>query len=64
MLRRAPGREIGGFTAEPLFSDERLQRALEVIPVVATLTPAPAVDRPGFAGEGGKFGGGGATERF
>lgn len=64
MLRRAPGREIGGFTAEPPFSDERRQRAFEVIPVVATLTPAPTVDRPGFAGEGGRFGGGGASERF
>jgi len=64
MLRRAPGREIGGFTAEPLFSDERRQRTLEVIPVVAALTPAAPVDRPGFAGEGGRFGGGGATERF
>jgi hypothetical protein len=64
MLRRAPEREIGGFTAEPLFSDERRQRSLEVIPVVAALAPAASGDRPGFAGEGGRFGGGGATEKF
>jgi hypothetical protein len=63
-LRRARDREIAGFTAEPLFSDERRQHALQIVPVVAAFTPAAAADRPGFAGEGGKFGGGGATEKF
>jgi hypothetical protein len=63
-LRRAREREIAGFTAEPLFSDERRQHALQIVPVVAAFTPAAATDRPGFAGEGGKFGGGGATEKF
>jgi len=63
-LRRAPAHELAGFTAEPLFSDERRQHALQVVPVVAAFTPAAAADRPGFAGEGGKFGGGGATEKF
>jgi hypothetical protein len=65
-LRRAPGREIAGFTAEPLFSDERRQHALQLATAVGTLTPAPLAPGrdPGFAGEGGRFGGGGAQEKF
>ena len=58
--------EIAGLTAEPLFSDERRALALQVVPAVATLAPAgpgPAAEEKGLAG-GGKFGGGGATERF
>ena len=66
-LRRAPGGEISGFTANVLFSDERRQRALQIAPVVATFTP-PAPDslteEKGFAGGGGRFGGGGASEKF
>jgi len=62
-LRRAPDREIAGFTAEPLFSDERRQHALQIVPVAAAFTPAAPADPPGFAG-GGKFGGAGATEKF
>ena len=69
-LARAPGGERAGFTAEPLFSDERRQRALEVGGAVAAFSPrvgapsagAPSADR--FAGGGGRFGGGGAEERF
>lgn len=66
-LRRAPDAEIGGFTADPLFSDERRAIALGVVPVVTTLTPAghgPAAPETGVAGGGGAFGGGGATEKF
>jgi hypothetical protein len=65
-LRRAPGGDIAGFTADPLFSDERRQRALQIIPVAAAFTPAPpaSAEEKGFAGEGGRFGGGGATEKF
>jgi len=65
-LRRARDGEIAGFTADPLFSDERRQQVLQIVPVVAALTPearTPAPD-PGFAGEGGRFGGGGAQEKF
>ncbi len=64
-LRRAPRGEIAGLTAGPLFSDERRALALQVVPVVTTLTPAgpaPPAEK-GFAG-GGTFGGGGASERF
>lgn len=65
-LRRARDGEIAGFTAEPLFSDERGQQALQIVPVVTTFAPgarAPSPE-PGFAGEGGRFGGGGAQEKF
>jgi hypothetical protein len=66
-LRRARERQILGFTLDPLFSDPRRQDALQAIPVAATLAPAAAelpADKPGFAGGGGRFGGGGAAERF
>lgn len=65
VLTRAPGHERAGFTAEPLFTDERRQRALEVAGTVATFAPragAPADE--GFTDGGGRFGGGGAQERF
>lgn len=64
-LRRAPGGEIAGLTADPLFADERQQRALQIVPVVAAFTaPATAPEEKGFAGGGGRFGGGGAGEKF
>ena len=65
-LRRAREGEIAGFTAEPLFSDERRQHALQVLPVVGAFTPAaarPTAAQNDFTG-GGKFGGGGASENF
>ena len=37
-LRRARG-ESAGFTADPLFSDERRQQILQTVPVVAAFTP-------------------------
>jgi uncharacterized membrane protein YgcG len=66
-LRRAPGGDIAGFTADPLFSDERRQHALQIVPVVAAFTsaaPGPAAQEEDFTGGGGKFGGGGAGEKF
>ena len=65
-LRRAPAGEVAGFTADPLFTDERRQQALLVVPAVTAFTP-PAVTPthdPGFTAEGGRFGGGGAQEKF
>ena len=64
-LRLAPGGELAGFTADPLFSDERRLQAMEVVPVVAAFTAAPgqAVEEKGL-GRGGRFGGGGAGEKF
>jgi hypothetical protein len=66
-LRRSPGGERAGFTADALFSDERRQQLLQTVPVVATFTPAASAvtpDEPGFAGRGGTFGGGGASEKL
>ena len=66
-LRRAREGDIAGFTADPLFSDERRQHALQIVPVVAVFTsaaPGPAAEEKDFAGGGGKFGGGGAGEKF
>jgi hypothetical protein len=66
-LRRAPPGDIAGFTADALFSDERRQHALQVVPVVAAFTsaaPGPAAQERDFTGGGGKFGGGGAGEKF
>jgi hypothetical protein len=64
-LRQAPGGETAGFTADPLFSDERRQHALQIVPVVAAFTaaPGPAAADKGI-GAGGRFGGGGADEKF
>jgi hypothetical protein len=65
-LGRAVGGEVRGFTAAPLFSDAQRELALQVVPVVATLSPAgraPADQEKGFAG-GGTFGGAGASEKF
>jgi MFS family permease len=65
MLRRAAGGEIAGFTADPLFADERRQQALQIVPVVAAFTaPAAVPEEKGFAGGGGRFGGAGAEEKF
>ncbi len=64
-LSRGPGRERGGFTCEPLFSDEARARLLQVVPVAATLGPAaPPPQEKGFTPGGGSYGGGGASERF
>jgi hypothetical protein len=66
-LRRSPDGERGGFTADPLFSDERRQQMVQTVPVVAALTPAAHVattEERGFAGRGGAFGGGGASDKF
>lgn len=65
-LRRSPGGERMGFTADALFSDERRQQILQTVPVVAAFTPGPAAAarEEGFAGRGGTFGGGGASDKY
>ena len=67
VLRRGPGRERAGFTADPLFGDERRERALQTLPAIAAFTPAApaaAAEEKAFAGRGGAFGGGGASDKF
>ena len=64
-LDSGPQHERFGFTAEPLFGDPESRGALEVAAGVASFSPgAPPVERPGFEGGGGQFGGGGAPGSF
>jgi hypothetical protein len=65
-LRQAPAGEVAGFTAEPLFSDQGRQHALQVVLAATTLTAPAAAPAPGIggAGKGGQFGGGGAQSDF
>jgi hypothetical protein len=61
-LNSGPGKERGGFTAEPLFEDPERRAPLEMAAVVA-LGPPAAPGRPEeFRGGGGRSGGGGATD--
>jgi hypothetical protein len=64
-LASAPGRVRAGFTDGALYEGTRLS-ALEVAAAVAAFTPearrAPEVE--GFRGEGGEFGGGGASAKL
>jgi hypothetical protein len=65
LLDSGPGHERSGFTAEPLFGDPERRSALEIAASVTNLSPAARpVERPGFEGGGGHFGGGGATGTF
>lgn len=60
-LRRGPGGERHGFTADALFGDAERLQAVELVPVLAAHSPAAKPpDEPGFSGGGGGFGGGGA----
>jgi hypothetical protein len=63
-LAKGTESERHGFTAKPLFADERLG-ALELAPVVVAHAPGPRPPvEPGFQGGGGSFGGGGAGGSF
>lgn len=67
VLDSGPGKERGGFTAEPLFEDPRGRRAAEMVAVVASLAPGARSipeDRGRLEPGGGTFGGGGATGEF
>lgn len=64
-LHSGPEHERHGFTAEPLYADPEGRSALEVAAGVASLTPAARpIEKPGFEGGGGSFGGGGASGKF
>jgi hypothetical protein len=64
-LRRGPGGERRGFTANTLFADETAFRAVEIVPVLAAHAPeAKPPEEPRFAGGGGGFGGGGAGSSY
>jgi hypothetical protein len=65
-LARSPGREAGGFIADPLFEDKDAQQALGAVGALS-LTPearvAPA-EQGKFSGGGGGFGGAGSSGTF
>jgi hypothetical protein len=65
-LTRSPGREAGGFTAEPLFEDRKSQEALGAVGAFS-LTPEARIAQPEpgkFSGGGGGFGGAGSSSTF
>ncbi|MEO8359309.1 MAG: hypothetical protein ABI672_04705 [Vicinamibacteria bacterium] len=65
-LRSGPGGERDGFTADPLFDDENRTVVVRSAISMASFTPAAqAASAPAaFQGEGGSFGGGGASGSF
>jgi MFS family permease len=68
LLHGGADRERGGFTAEPLFDDERKRQIGEAVAAVASLSPEarviPAEKTDGLAPRGGGYGGGGAGGDF
>ena len=58
--------ERAGFTAAPLTEPQEKHRGVEILASVATMTPsAPAAaENSQFHGDGGQFGGGGASGNF
>ena len=58
--------ERAGFTAAPLTESQEKHRGMEILASVATMTPsAPAAaENSQFHGDGGQFGGGGASGNF
>jgi uncharacterized membrane protein YgcG len=65
-LDSGPGKERGGFTAEPLFEDLARRRMLEAGAAVLSLSPEarPVHEEPKYTGGGGSFGGGGSNSEF
>jgi hypothetical protein len=62
-LASGPNGERHGFTAEPLYESAGALGLVEVA-AVATLPTPQAPGRPDFEGQGGRFGGGGASSSF
>lgn len=65
-LARGEGGERDGFTADPALAERSGPRLIEIAAVLGSLTPTPSppAPAPGFRGEGGEFGGGGASAEF
>jgi len=65
-LESGPNGERHGYTAAPLFQDAARLRLLEDGAAIVTMTPAARNlhDEPKFEGDGGQFGGGGASAEF
>lgn len=65
-LATRPERVAAGFTDRPLFEPDGGRSFLELAAVLATMSPPPRPPEPapGFEGQGGEFGGGGASGKF
>lgn len=64
-LDAGPGRERGGFTAEPLVEDRRTLETAQAAATLVAMSPGPReAPEAGFEGGGGRSGGGGATGEF
>lgn len=65
-LDTGPGKERGGFTAEPLFQDLARARILEIGAAVVLSSPEARNlhEEPKLEGHGGQFGGGGSSAEF
>ena len=65
-LDSGPGKERGGFTADPLFEDLARRRMLEAGAAVLSLSPEarPVHQEPKYTDGGGSFGGGGSNSEF
>ncbi|HEY1435232.1 MAG TPA: hypothetical protein VGG65_07640, partial [Thermoanaerobaculia bacterium] len=64
-LRRAPGGQWAGFTAQPLYG-RRSAAGIQAAAVIAAFAPdaAPPPEPGGYTPGGGRFGGGGASDAF
>lgn len=65
-LARSPGRQRGGFTAEPLFEDKQRQQTLGALGALSLSPQARSAspEQGRFTGGGGGFGGGGSSGTF
>lgn len=63
-----PQRELAGFTDDALYEATGRRSWIELVAALEAFTPAarslPEAEERGFQGEGGEFGGGGASGRF
>jgi hypothetical protein len=66
VLGSRPGAEWNGLTALPIADDRGSSGAVETLATLAAFAPTarPFEERPAFEGQGGSFGGGGASAKF
>ena len=66
VLNSSAGKELRGYTVQPLLHDPEKRGVVEAVSSVAAVTPSARTmaDKSTFEGGGGKFGGGGASGSF